>query len=159
MLRAALRHMAMGGSVNAQQQSAEGRLSSRSHRTTAKDAEDRHTQGRRLADALHQRTKSRSAERSRHAFVRGRLTAMGCHRPGHASSLALAEPPGIFLCRLFPYSAGHMPGRANSLALAKADIVLTCKFFPVLPSICYLSSLIQCPACLARVVVFDNKIL
>ena len=79
------------------------------------------------------------------------------HRPGRASSLALAEAPRIFLCRLFPYSVGpyarpgeypglgsgkenvhlvdifalhcHKLGWALRLVLAEADIVFTCRFF------------------------------
>ena len=41
-------------------------------------------------------------------------------RLGRASSLALAEVPGVFICRLFAYSAvPYSGGRANSLALAR----------------------------------------
>ena len=53
----------------------------------------------------------------------------------------------------------HKLGWTLSLALAEVDVVLTCKFFWVLPSTCYLSSLMLCPTCLAKVVVFSSRIL
>ena len=53
----------------------------------------------------------------------------------------------------------HKLGWVLSLALAEVDIVLTCKFFSVLPSTCYLSSLMQCLAYLATLIVFNSKIL
>ena len=62
--------------ANAQQQSGEGRLSSRSHRTTTGEAEDRHSQGRKPADALHRGKKLGSTKRYTQAFVSGPLTAL-----------------------------------------------------------------------------------